>query len=45
MIMNFGTPQEMYDENDPEDNKRFGCFSLFLIIILTIIVIYNETNK
>jgi len=43
--MNFGTPQEMYDDNEqqnPNDKNPFGCFTLILLIILIVIVIHNE---
>lgn len=45
--MNFGTPQEMYDdyeEQNPNENNLFGCFTLILLIILIFIVIYNENS-
>jgi hypothetical protein len=45
--MNFGTPQEMYDDNEqqnPNENKQFGCITLILLIILISIVIHNENS-
>lgn len=45
--MNYGTPEEVYndyEEQHPNENKNFGCFILILLIILIIIIVHNENS-